>query len=118
MRAPIARRLAPVAIGHADEVVRRALIVADRLDRAVDRIHAVPRGRRGDARRRIEGRRHAPGARIGLGKTYELRSLACRARDEALGVCNIVFGPVYRMGDRLHNGDAECHLGNPSMIRA
>ena len=66
MRAAIADRRAAVAIGHADQIVRGALVVAERLDGAVDGVDAVLGGGFRHARRRIEGGRHAPGTGIGF----------------------------------------------------
>ena len=44
MGAAVARRRAAVGEGHAGQVVRGALVVAERLERAVDRVDAVPAG--------------------------------------------------------------------------
>ena len=61
MRAAVAHRRAAVAIGHADQIMRGALVVAERLDGAVDGVDAVLGGGFRDPRGRIEARRHAPG---------------------------------------------------------
>ena len=51
--------------------------------RAVDRVDAVLGGGFRDARRRIEGRRHAPRPRIGFREADEVGAFRRRARDEA-----------------------------------
>ena len=63
MRAAVTDRWAAVAIGHADQIVRRAFIMADRFDGAVDNIDAVlGRGLRElGVGSKVEGMRHGPG---------------------------------------------------------
>jgi hypothetical protein len=117
MGAAIAHRRAAVAISHADQVMRGALVVAERLDGAVDRVDAVLGGGFRNARRRIEARRHAPRAGIGFRKADEVGAFRLGARDEAHRVGDVFFVLADRVGNRLHDGDAEGHGHNSSIKR-
>ena len=76
---------------------------------AVDRVNAVLGSGFRDAWCRIESRGHAPGTGIGLRKTDEVGAFRFGAGDEVHRIGDIFFGLLDRIGDRLHDGDAECH---------
>ena len=63
-----------------------------------------------DARRRIEGCRHTPGTWIGLRETDEVGAFCLGAGNEVHRVADILLSLLDRIGDRLHNGNAECHV--------
>ena len=104
---PVAGGLAPVRIGHDDEVVGGSLPPAGRRDRAEDGVNAVLGRGFGQRRSRIVGRGHAPGAGIGLGEADEGGAVGRGARDGAHGVGDIrlIFRRAVRQ--RLHDGDAK-----------
>ena len=109
VRAAIHNRCPAIAIGHADQIVRGPFVVADRLDGPVDRIDAVLGGGLRDARRRIEIGGHAPWTGVGLRKTDEVGPFRFGAGDEIHRIGNIFFGLPNRIGDWLHDRNAECH---------
>ena len=107
----VARRRAPVRVGHDDEVVGGCGGPVERLDRAEHRVHAVlDRGFR-ERRRRIERRGHAPRTRVGLGEADEIGALVRRVLDEIDRVGDVGLTPLDRLGERLDDGDTEGHGG-------
>jgi hypothetical protein len=117
VRAAVLRGGAAVRIGHADQIVGGRLVVADRLDGAVDDVDLVLFGGLNHRRRRIELRRHPPGARISLGEADEVGAVGCRARDVGNRLRNIGLVLARTMGDRLHDGNAEGHGAAPLLSR-
>ena len=122
MRAAVTDRWAAIAIGHADQIVRRAFIMAQRFDGAVDNINAVLGRGFCDAWCRVEGCGHAPWAGVGFRKAHKICAFRFGAGDEVDRIGDIFLRLLNRIGDRLHNGDAECHAllqtGIPVSVRA
>ena len=113
----ITRHGAAVRIGHADQIVGSRRFGIDRLDGAEYDVDAVLDRCLGERRRRIESRRHAPRARIGLRKAEEVGTLPGGPFDEAHRVGNVGFILAGRVRNRLNDGDAECHEDSPSKRR-
>jgi hypothetical protein len=61
--------------------VRGGCLGVERLDRAEHRVHSVLDRRLGERRDRIEGRGHAPRARIGFREAHEIGALGGRAAE-------------------------------------
>ncbi len=115
MGTPVPCRFAAIGISHHDQVVGGGGALVDRLDRAEHDVDAMLGRRAGKPGRRVIGRWHAPGARIGFRKADKMRTFVGGPSDKVERVGYIGLVATRAMRQRLHDSDPKAHLNSPAL---